>query len=161
YNPELDQVMVSVFEFSELWVLDHGTKTDEAAGHQGGKYGKGGDLLYRWGNPRAYRAGTVKDQKLFGQHNAHWITKGLPGAGHVLIFNNGARRTGGAYSSVDEIVLPVNDKGQYEYEKAKAYGPEKATWTYTAEKKTDFNAPFISGAERLSNGNTLICSGTN
>ena len=153
--------MLSVFEFSEIWVIDHGTKTEEAAGHEGGKYGKGGDLLYRWGNPRAYRAGTVKDQKLFGQHNAHWIAKGLPGEGHVLVFNNGMRRTGGAYSSVDEIVLPVDDKGRYEYAKGKAYGPDKPTWSYTAPKKIDFYAPFISGAERLPNGNTLICSGTN
>ena len=63
------QIMLSVFEFSELWVIDHSTKTAEAAIHEGGRSGKGGDLLYRWGNPRAYRAGTVKDQKLFGQHN--------------------------------------------------------------------------------------------
>ena len=81
YNAELDQIMLSVFEFSEIWVIDHSTTTAEAAGHEGGKYGKGGDLLYRWGNPRAYRAGTVKDQKLFGQHNAHWIAKGFPARG--------------------------------------------------------------------------------
>jgi Arylsulfotransferase (ASST) len=161
YNAELDQVMLSVFEFSEIWVIDHSTKTAEAASHKGGKYGKGGDLLYRWGNPRAYRAGTVKDQRLFGQHNAQWIAKGLPGEGHLLVFNNGMRRTGGAYSTVDEIVLPVDDKGQYEYTKGKAYGPEKAIWSYVAPKKTDFYAPFISGAQRLANGNTLICSGTN
>ncbi len=96
YNAELDQIMLSVYEFSEIWIIDHSTKPAEAAGHQGGRYGKGGDLLYRWGNPRAYRAGTVKDQKLFGQHNPQWIAKGLPGEGHVLIFNNGMRRTGGA-----------------------------------------------------------------
>jgi hypothetical protein len=161
YNAELDQVMLSVFEFSEIWVIDHGTKTAEAAAHEGGKAGKGGDLLYRWGNPRAYRAGTVKDQKLFGQHNAHWIDKGLPGEGHVLIFNNGMKRTGGAYSSVDEIVLPVDAKGRYEHEAGKAFGPDKPVWTYSAAKRIDFYAPFISGAERLANGDTLICSGTN
>jgi Arylsulfotransferase (ASST) len=161
YNPELDQVMLSVFEFSEIWVIDHSTKTEQAAGHEGGKYGKGGDLLYRWGNPRAYRAGTVKEQQLFGQHNAHWITKGLPGEGHALIFNNGARRTGGAYSSVDEIVLPVDEKGKYDYSKGKPFGPEKVVWSYSAPKRIDFYAPFISGAQRLPNGDTLICSGTN
>jgi hypothetical protein len=161
YNAELDQIMLSVFEFSEIWVIDHGTKTAEAAGHEGGKYGKGGDLLYRWGNPRAHRAGTVKDQRLFGQHNAQWVAKGLPGEGHALVFNNGMKRTGGAYSTVDEIVLPVDDKGHYEHTKGKPYGPDKAVWSYAAAKKTDFYAPFISGAQRLANGNTLICSGTN
>jgi hypothetical protein len=161
YNPDLDQIMLSVFEFSEIWVFDHSTKTAEAAGHEGGKSGKGGDLVYRWGDPRAYRAGTVKDQKLFGQHNAHWIAKGLPGEGHVLIFNNGVKRTGGAYSTVDEIVSPLDDKGRYEYSKGKPYGPDKAVWSYAAAKKTDFYAPFISGAQRLANGDTLVCSGTN
>jgi hypothetical protein len=161
YNADLDQIMLSVFEFSEVWVLDHGTTTEQAKGHEGGKYGKGGDLLYRWGNPRSYRAGAVKDQRLFGQHNAQWIAKGLPGEGHLLVFNNGSRRTGGAYSTVDEVVLPVDDKGHYESTKGKAFGPDKAVWSYAAPKKTDFYAPFISGAQRLANGNTLICSGTN
>jgi hypothetical protein len=161
YNAEFDQIMLSVFEFSEIWVIDHGTSKADAAGHQGGKYGKGGDLLYRWGNPRAYRGGAVKDQRLFGQHNAHWIAKGLPGEGHVLVFNNGMRRTGGAYSTVDEIVLPVDANGRYESSPGKPFGPEKAIWSYAAPKKTDFYAPFISGAQRLPNGDTLICSGTN
>jgi hypothetical protein len=153
--------MLSVYEFSEIWIIDHSTTTEEASGHKGGRQGKGGDLLYRWGNPRAYRAGTVKDQKLFGQHNAHWIEKGLPGAGHVLIFNNGMRRTGGAYSTVDEIALPVDEKGRYEYKSGKAYAPDKPDWSFAASKRTDFYAPFISGAQRLPNGDTLICSGTN
>lgn len=161
YNPALDQIMVCVHEFSEFWVIDHSTTPSEAAGHTGGKAGKGGDLIYRWGNPRAYRAGTVKDQKLFGPHNAHWIAKGMPGEGHVLVFNNGMRRTGGAYSTVDEIVPPIDAQGHYAYTKGKAFGPDDAVWSYAAKKKTDFFAPFISGAERLPNGNTLICSGTN
>jgi hypothetical protein len=161
YNAELDQIMLSVHEFSEIWIIDHSTTKEEAASHKGGRSGKGGDLLYRWGNPRAHRAGTVKDQKLFGQHNAHWIPKGRPGEGHALIFNNGMRRTGGAYSSVDEIVLPLQDKGQYTSESGKPFGPEKPVWSYVAPKRTDFYAALISGAERLPNGNTLICSGPN
>jgi hypothetical protein len=161
YNADLDQIMLSVYEFNEIWIIDHSTTPAQAASHEGGKYGKGGDLLYRWGNPRAYRAGTVKDQKLFGQHNSHWIDKGLPGEGHVLIFNNGMQRTGGAYSSVDEIILPVNDTGSYDHALGKAFGPDQAVWTYAAPKRSDFYAPFISGAQRQPNGNTLICSGTN
>ena len=95
YNPDLDQIAVSVWTFSEFWIIDHGTTTAQAAGHTGGRRGKGGDLLYRWGNPQAYRAGTKADRKLFSQHNAHWIPKGLPGAGHLLLFNNGPERPDG------------------------------------------------------------------
>src|SRR5262249_2956242 len=32
-------------------------------------------------------------------------------------------------------------------------------WSYTAPKKSDFYSFFISGAQRLPNGNTLICAG--
>jgi hypothetical protein len=161
YNPDLDQIAVSVWAFSEFWVIDHGTTTAEAAGHAGGRGGKGGDLLYRWGNPRAYRAGTKADRKLFSQHNAHWIPKGLPGAGHLLVFNNGGERAGGSYSSVDELALPVDSRGRYVLKPGTAYGPDQPVWSYTAPKKDDFYSSFISGAQRLSNGNTLICSGAN
>ncbi len=159
YNADLDQIIVSVYAFNEFWILDHSTTTAEAAGHSGGRSGKGGDLLYRWGNPRTYRAGTKADQKTFHQHNVHWIAKGLPGEGHLLLFNNGSGRTGENYSSVDELILPVDSQGHYACEPGKAYGPEKPVWSYTAPKKTDFYSSFISGTQRLPNGNTLICSG--
>ena len=76
YNADLDQIAVSVWKFSEFWIIDHSTTTAEAASHQGGRGGKGGDLLYRWGNPRTYRAGTKADQKLFSQHNAPLDSQG-------------------------------------------------------------------------------------
>jgi len=159
YNAKLDQIVVSVHSFSELWVIDHSTTTAEAASHTGGRSGKGGDLLYRWGNPRAFRNGSKTDQRLFNQHNAHWIPAGLPGGGHMLIFNNGSGRPGGEYSSVDEIVLPIDSQGQYSRKRRGPYGPDKPVWSYSAPKKSDFYSFFISGAQRLPNGNTLICSG--
>jgi hypothetical protein len=161
YNADLDQIAVSVWTFSEFWIIDHSTTTAEEAGHRGGRSGKGGDLLYRWGNPRAYRAGTKADRKLFSQHNAHWIPKGLPGAGHILLFNNGGGRSDGSYSSVDELILPVDAEGRYVCKPGTAYGPDQPVWSYTAPKKTEFFSSFISGAQRLLNGNTLICSGAN
>ena len=60
YNAEWDQILLSVFEFNEIWIIDHSASPAQAAGHQGGRQGQGGDLLYRWGNPRAYRAGTIR-----------------------------------------------------------------------------------------------------
>jgi hypothetical protein len=161
YNADLDQIVVSVHAFSEIWIIDHSTTTAEAAGHSGGRSGKGGDLLYRWGNPIAYRAGTKADQTLFAQHNAQWISPGLPGEGHLLVFNNGGRRPDGSYSSVDEIVLPVDEKGRYARKEGAAFAPAKIVWSYSAPKKSDFYSSFISGTHRLPNGNTQICSGAN
>ncbi len=65
YHPGLDQILVSSPFFNEIWVIDHSTTTAEAAGSQGGLRGRGGDLIYRWGNPAAYRAGTAEE--IFGQ----------------------------------------------------------------------------------------------
>ena len=162
YNPELDQIVLSSSNFSEVWIIDHSTTRTEAAGSGGGNSGKGGDLLYRWGNPRAYRAGTLADQQLFSSHNPQWIPPGQPGAGNILIFNNGDISTAlpRTYSSVDEIVPPV-DGANYRLNPGLAYAPAEPVWTYTAPTPGDFYAPYISGAQRLPNGNTLICDGVN
>ncbi len=157
YNPDLDQIVISCRQFSEIWVIDHSTKTAEAAGHSGGNAGMGGDIIYRWGNPRAYRAGDTTDQQLFQQHDAHWIPPGHPGEGNILIFNNG---TDIGYSSVDEIVTPVTPDGRYPVPlPGNPHGPDAPVWRYLSEPVTDFFAIFISGAKRMPNGNTLICSG--
>lgn len=160
YNEELDQVLVSVKRYNEIWVIDHSTTTEEAAGHSGGNNGKGGDIVYRWGNPAAYDAGDSTDQKLYGQHDANWIDSGYPGEGNILIFNNGEKRPGSTnYSSVEEITPPVDENGEYSLTTGEAYEPSSTTWTYNIDSAYySFN---ISGAQRLPNGNTLICSGAN
>ena len=159
YNERYDQILISVLYYNEIWVIDHSTTTEEAAGHTGGNSGKGGDLLYRWGNPQTYDAGTSSDQKLFSQHDTSWIKAGLPGAGDILIFNNGPNRPGSHYSSVDEIVPPVNENGEYYLEPGSAYGPAAQTWMYVANPPTSFYASHLSGAQRLADGDTLICNG--
>lgn len=159
YNSTFDQILVDIHDFDEVWVIDHSTTTEEAASHTGGHYGHGGDLLYRWGNPQAYRRGTSSDQKLFGQHDATWIPSGYPGEGDILVFNNGYNRPGPKYSSVDEFAPPVDANGEYYLESGSAYGPEDVTWDYTANPPTSFYSNVFSSATRLKNGNTLICSG--
>lgn len=159
YNARLDQIALSVHTFNEIWIIDHGTSTKEAAGHTGGRYGKGGDLLYRWGNPRAYGAGSATDQVLFAQHDVQWIPEGSPGAGRLIVFNNGVGRSDGMYSSVVEFEPPVDSKGCYHREPGKAFGPDRPIWEYAAANKHDLFSHSISGAQRLPNGNTLVCSG--
>ncbi len=157
YNPKLDQILLCGRTFDEIWVIDHSTSTAEAAEHSGGRHGKGGDLLYRWGNPFAYFAGTPFDQVLFGQHDPHWIPQGLPGAGNILIFNNGSDRDQRAFSTVDEITPPIKTDGSYQREAGSAFGPTDFHWTY--KDPASLYSPRVSGAQRMPNGNTLICSG--
>jgi len=161
YNEELDQILISCRNYNEIWIIDHSTTTDEAASDSGGKYGKGGDLLYRWGNPDAYDAGDSNDQILFGQHDANWIDSGYPGEGNILIFNNGNGRpvTDDNYSSIEEITPPIDDDGNYSLTTGSAYEPAETTWSY--EIDSTYYSSKISGAQRLPNGNTLICSGEN
>ena len=159
YDPELDQIILSVHAFDEIWIIDHGTTTQEAAGHAGGRQGKGGDLLYRWGNPEAHGAGDAGDRQLYAQHDARWIETGLPGAGNVLVFNNGMGRPEGEWSSVIEIETPAGADGAYTIGPGGIFGPAGPDWTYMADPPTDFYSHNISGAQRLENGNTLICEG--
>ena len=158
YNEELDQIILCVRNFNEFWVIDHSTTTQEAAGHTGGNCGKGGDLLYRWGNPQAYQRGDEDDQEFFGQHDANWIDSGCPGVGNILVFNNGIGRPGTDYSSVEEINPPVDENGNYYIEPSEAYGPEGPTWTYEADNIYDFYSASRSGSQRLTDGQTLICN---
>jgi hypothetical protein len=161
YNPDFDQILLSSWYYNEIWIIDHSTTTAEAAGHTGGRYSRGGDLLYRWGNPATYRAGTSEDQHFYGQHDAQWIKDGRPGSGDILVFNNGLDRPQGSYSSVEEIIPPVDQNGSYTYTPSQPYQPESPTWIYTAPNPTDFYSSKISGCQRLPDGNTLICSGMN
>jgi hypothetical protein len=161
YDPVTDQIIVSCHNFSELWIIDHGTTTAEAAGHTGGRFGKGGDLLYRWGNPQTYGRGTATDKKFFGQHHPHRIPAGLTGGGDVLVFNNGLSRPAGNFSTVEILHLPSDTSGNFVPPGNGRYLPDSTYWKYTAPVPTDFFSQNISGAQRLANGNTLICSGQN
>ena len=158
YDSSLDQIALSVRGNSEVWIIDHSTTTAEAKSHAGGKRGKGGDLLYRWGNPMAYRSGTVTDQRYFQQHDVEWVKPGYPGEGNLTCFNNGLGR--GDYSTVDEFTPAINTDGSYSVVPGSAFSPANYTWTYRGTATSPMYSENISGAFRLPNGNTIICSGT-
>lgn len=154
YNPDLDQIMISVRNYDEIWVIDHSTTTQEAASNMGGNSGKGGDILYRWGNPETYRGGTLADKKLFGQHNPNWVPKGYRDEGKILVFNNGYNDTN-QISKAQLISPPVDSLGNYTKLNNLPYEPVAPSWSYNLPVFVD----FVSGLHRLPNGNTLICSG--
>lgn len=158
YNPALDQIVISIRNLSEIWIIDHSTTTEEAATHSGGRQGKGGDLLYRYGNPVVWSAGPEEARQLGFQHNAHWIEQGLPGEGHLLVFVN-EDPANPTESRVVELELPLNADGGYDRPEGAPYGPVAPVWSYGAAIPGEFTSAFISGMQRLPNGNTFICSG--
>jgi hypothetical protein len=165
YNARLDQIALSVPELSEIWIIDHSTTTEEARGSTGGRAGRGGNLLYRWGNPSVYGRGGDGNgaQRLFAQHDVRWIPDGWEGAGNLTVFNNGHGRPQGSWSSVDEWTPPIDAGGRYAMPASGAaspWGPEALAWHFAAKAPAQLFSPFISGAHRLANGNTLICAGT-
>ncbi len=141
YNAALDQIVISCHSFNEIWIISH-DPTDA------------GDLLYRWGNPEAYGRGTVADTRLFGQHDPEWIPAGLPGAGNLTIFNNG---NGRGFSSIEELDTGVNPDGTYALRADGTFGPDGFAWSCDLIDGAAFSSGFMSGAQRLPNGNTLVC----
>ncbi len=158
YNPALDQVMISFHNNDEIYILDHSTDSAQAASHNGGVHNKGGDFLYRWGNPGAYNRGSTSDIKFYQQHDPTWIPYG-PYENQIMVFNNGYGRGASALdyaSSVDIIAPPIDSAGNYTIAAGEPYGPSELSWTY--QPGHFFYSQFMGGAQPLTSGNVLICN---
>ena len=162
YNEELDIIAISASFIDEIWIIDHSTSTEEARGETGGTFGWGGRLLYRWGNPQMYGLGTESDQTLYFLHSVLWIPDGLPGAGNLMVFENGVGQPEGDYSTVHELKLPYMEDP---YSNAVwfaqgidgTYEDPESIWSFAAPN--EFFSDFVSGQQRLPNGNTLVAEG--
>ena len=120
----------------------------------------GGDVRFRPGNlllsPRTLGFVFIVDREtgeivwrtdgrvpLSGQHAPRMIEKGMPGDGNIIVFDNGVPPLSYVYQAGKSRVLEINP---VTYE---------VPWTY--ENGYQFFAAFTANAERLPNGNTLIC----
>ncbi|SDB66569.1 Por secretion system C-terminal sorting domain-containing protein [Flavobacteriaceae bacterium MAR_2010_188] len=156
YDENLDQVVLSSRFLNEIYIIDHSTSTSEAATSTGGDYSKGGDFLYRWGNPQVYRQGTEADRQLGGQHYAHFIEQGLRDAGKLMLYNNQYPEKP-ANSAIFILDLPESSPGNYSYTANTEFGPTSPDYIYAPD---DLYSPIVSSAQRLENGNTLIAEGS-
>ena len=145
YDAVNDVIHISVNFYSEVWVIDHSTTTEQAAGSAGGNYGKGGDLVYRYGNPTTYDNSVGK--RLF-YHQHHPLLFNGADQGKLMIFSNGFHVE---QSTVYELQLPANLDLT-----PNADNEPSILWQFT---DSDLYSQRVSGAYPLSNGNILITEG--
>lgn len=100
---------------------------------------------------------------IIGQHHLHMIPKGLPGEGNLLVFDNG----GWAGYGLPGVDSPDGQNSfRREHSRVIEFNPVtlEVVWEYTGKKAgfsdaNRFYSPYISSAQRLPNGNTLITEG--
>lgn len=155
YNEALDQIMVSSRNLNEIYIIDHSCSTAEASGHSGGKYGRGGDFLYRWGCPKNY--GAAGPQQLFGQHSPYWIPGGFPCEGQIMINNDGYER-GQSWETTADVIDPPAGDGYTGYllEPGKAFGPAAPSLSRALPQPL-WNT-YEGSAQMLPNGSILMCA---
>lgn len=167
YNIELNQIMLSYWPDSEIYIIDHTTTTEEAATSAGGKYGFGGDFLFRWGNPKNY--GINDKPQLLGQHNPRWIPQNYEHFGGMIsIFNNRYDEVisanilpypvEGNKSAVVFINPDSNNDGIYEINNNQ-FLPDTFFYVLPNSNLKDevFFSYLMSGASLQPNGNILAC----
>lgn len=155
YNANLDQILISARHLSEIYIIDHSTTTAQAASHSGGNSNKGGDFLWRWGNPEVYRQGNQSNRKLFLQHNPEWVKNGYLDEGKITVFNNGDNPSAQTFSSV-VLLNPEISNGQYQTLNNK-FLPETYEWSFSGSiLGTILQEGRQSGTHSLPNGNIII-----
>jgi hypothetical protein len=151
YNPVLDQIIVSSHNLNEWYIIDHSTTTAQAAGHTGGNSGKGGDFLYRWGNPAAYQATGTKILSV--THDAHFIPEGSPNSGYAVGINN--QGSTGPKTTVDQIALP-----RVGYNYTISLGSQYTPTSFTNRHISSGYTSNMGSVDQFPNGNQMVCLAT-
>jgi len=127
---------------------------------------KTGEVVWKLGPDFNENDKTKKIGWIIGQHHLHMIPKGLPGAGDLLVYDNGGW---GGYGAPNPSSEHGRDNAVRDYSRVLQINPVtlEITWQYTPEEAghfkfdaSKFYSPYISSAQRLPNGNTLITEGS-
>ncbi len=152
--------MLTVRAFSEFWIIDHSTTTAEAHGHTGGRSGRGGDLALPLGQSPGVSSRHRRKFSGSSLHTVHTGSRGVVRARDTSWYSTTA-------SAVPESIFhrstkssfPLTPRVDTSASQRLAFGPDKPVWSFTAPEKTDYFAPLMSSAQRLPNGDTMICDG--
>jgi hypothetical protein len=117
--------------------------------------GRDGSIVWRLGPDFSASKELRAIRQIIGQHHAHLIPKGLPGAGNLMVFDNGGAS---GYGFANPIA--PDGRGAFVRPTSRVLEINPVTlelvWSYTNPR---FFSTNISGAQRLPNGNTLITAG--
>ena len=117
--------------------------------------GRDGTIVWRLGPDFSESKELRAIGQVIGQHHAHLIPKGLPGAGNLLVFDNGGASGYG-------FTNPIAPDGRGAFVRPTSRVLEinpltlELVWSYSNPR---FFSTNISGAQRLPNGNTLVTAG--
>jgi len=117
--------------------------------------GRDGSIVWRIGPDFSASKELRAIRQIIGQHHAHFIPKGLPGAGNLLVFDNGGAS---GYGFANPIA--PDGRGAFVRPTSRVLEINPVTlelvWSYTNPR---FFSTNISSAQRLPNGNTLVDAG--
>jgi hypothetical protein len=117
--------------------------------------GRDGSIVWRLGPDFTESKELRAIRQIIGQHHAHLIPKGLPGAGNLLVFDNGGAS---GYGFANPIA--PDGRGAFVRPTSRVLEINPVTlelvWSYTNPR---FFSTNISSAQRLPNGNTLVTAG--
>ena len=98
--------------------------------------------------------------QISGQHHPHIIPEGLPGAGHLLLFDNGGAAGYGAGNPGAPNGTNITSR---QYSRVLEINPVtlEKVWEYSIPGGANFlfYSTFVSSVQRLANGNTMIAEG--
>src|SRR5690606_3618094 len=121
---------------------------------------RSGEVVWRLGPDYRETEATRAIGQIIGQHHAHLIPEGLPGAGNLLVFDNGG--TGG-YGFTTPVAPNGVDGVRRHFSRVLEIDPVtlEKVWEYSVggQESYRFFSHYVSAAQRLPNGNTLITEG--
>jgi len=144
-----DNIILDSREAGLLAIVDH--ESGKIVWRAGPYYRDGDDKKLGW---------------MIGPHNTHMIPKGLPGAGNIMVFDNGG---GSGYGPPTDFAPNGITVMRRDYSRVVEFNPvtKEIVWEYSPNSSRNPDPGFghklysvnVSSAQRLPNGNTLITSG--
>jgi hypothetical protein len=123
---------------------------------------KTGKIVWQIGPYFTATRALIKIGQIIGQHHAHMIPRGLPGEGNILVFDNGGAA---GYGAPNPGAPTGFSNALRDFSRVLEIDPVtlEIKWQYPPPMRmpggSRLYSSFVSSAQRLPNGNTMITEG--